>query len=267
MYKKYWRTVFGVLLACGFAFASHFATQEILEKQQNKLLSQEGYFSEEKNENREENEKDRVKLSAYELKEVLRSIEGTGREEHPEPSGRQMSKEEAVAAGNRWIEEFYQVYIGEATERELEEGTKKTAAAFGVKMPESPDSLVEEDLYAYWTVIYRMRGMDITLVLNAVTGQMLRMNAVSYDAERNFRQLQYAKNSVLTAYVDSFSLHGKNIFETNGRSVFLKLEEEGIYAGMDQDSIVTAQKDDMTEINIEGTRFNIYLTSISKNDS
>ncbi len=246
-YKNYWRTISGILAVCIFIYAGHSAMQGILRKQRNALLSQEGYLSADNNETGGKEEKTKPTLSPYELKAVLKSMEEFGEEEHPELFGRQMERDEAVAVANQWIEEFYLAYIGETAKITQSEGQENIMLSFGINRPEVLDPLVEEDLYGHWTILYRTREMDLTLVLNAVTGQVLRMSADSYVPERNFMRLEYAKSKVLAAYADSLSLHGENIVETDGKYDYLQLKEDGLQAGIkDEYFAVATQKDDDT---------------------
>ena len=86
--KNDWRTISGILAVCIFIYAGHSAMQGLLRKQRTELLSQEGYLSADQNETNSETQKTKTGLSPYELRAVLRSMEGFGEEEHSELFGR-----------------------------------------------------------------------------------------------------------------------------------------------------------------------------------
>lgn len=234
--KSHILSVVGILCGCLVVFAGYWTMQQMLEKRQTKLLSQGGSLmtAAEDAADAGENEDGREKLTEEELSDILfRNYVAMGKIPH-EPYGKQMTMQEAIETGQKWISAFGRSYgfpDADGDSLQFEEVAAQLCTAempneeemYGItssgtdrKMETDGDETAESDrgtrlqesMYGYWRVAFYSTGVSVTLKINAVSGQVLRMYMETDSEYEAIEKLPLGK--ILNDYVESFALEGIN---------------------------------------------------------
>lgn len=255
-------TVFGVMLACGAALVGLFFMREFLEKKQNDILSQKGtVLAADYDENNSQNKVvPQTRLSEEELQQILMKIESTVKEEPQEPFGRQLSMKEAIVKGEQWLNKFYENVKDTITE--FPNKYEEITATLCKKQMDVGESILQDDLYGYWTITYRAENVEVTLLLNAVTGQVLRANMVFFHSGVDFSTISEEK--ILNSYADSFSLKRASVIQREGQTATLSLDNDNLYAVLQIKSIRINQVDDTGKIQEYKNLLDLYLSTENK---
>ena len=106
----------------------------------------------------------------HDMAVILRNWESPGREKPHEPFAQQIRMEEAIAIGEAELashgtQGFIPIDL-------LSIDKTKTTAYLSQNLPPNQDGQFLAPIYSYWTVTLKGETMDVTLIINAVTGEM-----------------------------------------------------------------------------------------------
>lgn len=187
--KKYKYTFLSLLFAVLFIIGSMVVTNTILRLRETRLLTEKGGIKVESpvrewegGENRDEsvggkdtNDK-KNPLSMKQVEEAVRSWNNrTGVTLHEQVAG-QISMEEAIENGKKWMAE---IEIGDGKE----EVSFSISAELGVGR-QRKDTKEQEAYFSFWTVTYSKQSMNAVLYLNAVTGNVWGAEIKLYEEQQ-----------------------------------------------------------------------------------
>ena len=244
MIRKYKYTVLSLIFAAGFILGSMEVMNQILRIREARLLTVSGRAEvEEPVLGWEDWGKDRGQdvdgdadggrpvLTAEQMEKAAESWENrTGVILH-DPVAGQISMEEAIKTGERWLDEM-------ETGKEAEEASFSISAELGVGRQRETGSGRLGACFSFWTVTYSGRSMNAVLYLNAVTGKVWGAQIVRYEGQP------------------------ENDHE-DGLRLFVKLA--GLQAA-DEDPVVTDARGTRTELAIKGSRLYAQEHSYSMSD-
>lgn len=232
----------GILFAFGIAFGGLFLVYHCLVREENEFLNGGGrvevLVQSEAVSAQEAGEEEAVQalLTESQLRRVVEKWETeTGTVPH-EPWENQLSLAEAAACGREWIENFLLPNMGIEDYKLTEYSVDCSLWAWQTDV----EAGATDPEYSYWTVRMDARDLTVRLILNAVTGQVLRAYVsstflVEYQEEDKIQELLYA-------YAGSFGLEEKYILYMEGEENELwalsRNGSEGIHASMKTSSIV-----------------------------
>jgi hypothetical protein len=227
------RTAFGVVLSILIVAGGWFITDGLLIKKENALLSARGGIPVNAGEGDSSHDRapaadaseenlpilptgDYPKLNASEIYAVLDrwTLKGTPRPH--EPTVGQLNMEQAIGAGEEWLTYFCQNGLIPTTALRFRE----TNAYLSVNIIDETQLLMDnprvehdnireetllEPFYSYWTVSFKGPDINVTLTINAGTGQVWRA-----DIESNSAEVPYAgsANELLAAFTDYIDTDG-----------------------------------------------------------
>ncbi len=226
-------TILGVLLSCVLAYGGFFIMQDLLAQKQEKVLSKTSMIPMVSADNKNGKTIRQSKLSKKELREVLTSRQFNYDEPH-EPFGYQLTMTEALNKAQEWLDQFCGKYIP-LVEGEFYNLNKVTAGLSEKKISEADDT-VSKDLYSDWEVTYDFKEMNITLFLNAVTGQVLEARIELNTTDNNMPSFDFDTEELLKDYAASFNLKAKSI-QLQNESFQYMVMEEGLYIFFLQNAI------------------------------
>ena len=251
--RKNAATLAVVVLVCLAALGGLFVMQEMLARREQRILNRSESIPIVSGEGREAAGSRKTELTPKELVSALKSMESQSGEEAHEPFGNQLSMKDAIEKGTVWLREFYGRYAG--VEEEFD-SFKKISAVLVAK-PEDE----KNELNSYWEISYNTNYWEITLWLNAVTGQVLRAVLTSRDVQMSSF---YYVDKFLKNYGKSFSLKAKNkisslYIDGDDRNIYAQPMNHGIYLVFtDADFMVSDRQDGKTGWKV-GTVREVYL--------
>ena len=223
----------GILAGCLMIFAGYWIMQQMLEKRQNKLLSQNGSLSTSKEDLADaEEEESRSKLTEDELEDILLGDYIAVDIVPHEPYGWQMTMQEAMETGQTWVESFCTAYDfpEEGSILQFEEMSAQLCTREMGKEDYVNESIVSgygtgsaeirawmsdmdwgerlaESMYGYWDISFSANGINVNLQINAVSGQVLqvRIETDPYETDEYFDAMEkLSELKILENFVDSF---------------------------------------------------------------
>lgn len=239
MNKKWILTISGILVSCVFTFTGFWGMQELLVQKQEKVLSQTGMVPAIAVDWQGTDSSSKTELSKEELAQILRNLESTAEEEPHEPFGNQLTMKKAIEKGKEWMKDFYKNYIGIGYEEF--ETYEKVTAVLCEKKRHTADDTIADGLYSYWTVEYIVKDIEVELVLNSVTGQVLRVKVTSYIPDKDFLSLNVEK--LFRRYAEAFLLDTDSAVKKEGNTIYVSAEDSSIYIVLRTDSIKISQVD------------------------
>lgn len=279
MNRKKVISIICTLSTCAVVFAALYIMFGLLEQKQEKLLSQRGNIpiTEMVSDTGESDENLKSELSMEELKEVISYLEWEAQEEPREPSNDQLTMKQAISEGQQWIVDFIRnnmddiMQLPESYERITATLCEKQAVTESIVQTEKGNILTKsedtesDDLFAYWKIEYRSQSVQIVLWLNAVTGQVLRVNMTGFESDVNFLSLDSER--ILTDYADTFS-KGKyfltgNISGSDSVLAAICFEEEELYAVVHTKSICMTRSDGKEIVESRENTLDLYLCTTS----
>ena len=113
-------------------------------------------------------------VTEHDMVTILRNWESPGREKPHEPTAEQISMDETIAAGEAALASFgSQGFIPIDL---LSIDKTKTAAYLSQNLPPSQEGQFLAPIYSYWTVALTGEAMGVTVMINAVTGEIWNIN-------------------------------------------------------------------------------------------
>lgn len=202
---KIWKNLLGFLLSLGAAFGGLFLVQSRLAGETERLLADGGQRTVPPQPQVTAQIMDATETTIITQEDhLLRFTEDLKRRETAvlhDPLPGQLSMAEAVKNARAWLEEFFMPGLSAADFRLSEYKTDCYLWAAG--RAEGEESPQEEwnPLYSYWNVTLHSRELEASLILNALTGQILEASVVcdlpsAYDAGESLPVL-------LSGYADS----------------------------------------------------------------
>ncbi len=211
MNKRFFVNASGILLAFAIAFGGIFAVWSRLDAERDSLLSGGGDVEipvriesmetldmtavEVKTEN----------LTQAQLRQALLCLESASEKYTHEPTAGQLSMTEAAQRGMVWIKDFFLPRLNQETiPKEYRMSCYLWAGEAGAA------GEAGDDLLGYWEVSVTAEEMEAVLVLNAVTGQVLRawvalpFSAGEHPGDDSLSEL-------LEDYVDSFGIETDHV--------------------------------------------------------
>ncbi len=134
-------------------------------------------------------------MDEEQMVDILRNWESDGRENYHEPTEEQMTMEEAIKVSGEFLS--YYKDSGIFLDGEMKYDKTWTTAYLCQRIPDNRGREKDEkvtSVYSYWTVVFTGETMSVTIVLNAVSGQVwaarLTMNldavtSMNYDGAGN----------------------------------------------------------------------------------
>lgn len=230
--KKYKYTFISLMFAVLFIIGSMVATNYILRLRETRLLTERGGIKVESpvrewegGENSDESvggidTKDKKNsLSMKQVEEAVKSWNNrTGVTLHEQVAG-QISMEEAIENGKKWL-------------AEMEIGDVKEAVPFSISAElgvgrQKEDTGEREAYFSFWTVTYFNQSMDAVLYLNAVTGNVWGAEIKLYEEQSekssDDRLQLFVKLAGLQAADDASSIGSgetKSVIEIRGSQLY-----------------------------------------------
>ncbi len=303
MKKKAWKfefaNVFGILLAFGFAAGGLFFVKYRLEAEEMSILQRSGMVempvtTESEVGGSGEVQAERENLTKEQLLQVLENLHGPGEVSPHEPRSGQMSMTEAIAYGKRWAEEFFLPFFGAPDYGTgLAEGNAGTVSlsepAFGLpdgytgfsgleqfrvncylweRLGNQGEDREENQIFSYWTVAISNQYLDLTLVLNAVTGQVLDADGVCYFPSQDKTNKKLME--LLWNYAESFGIGGNFIlvedkdamWGTEDIAIYQAMGDRMLFAHAKTSSIVVAKTEGELAEAAEIYNVHFYLESL-----
>lgn len=255
-------TISGILLSCMLACVGFFLMQELLLQKQEKVLSQTGIVPAVAEEWKRVESPSKSELSQEELMLVLTNMESSADEEPHEPFGQQLSMKEAIDIGIEWLEEFYIKYVVNVKYQELGTYEKATATLCKKEFGTEQHDLSEE-LFSYWTVKYNVKDMKAELILNAVTGQVLRVKLSDVSDELGESNLlSINEEELLIGYAKAFSMDTNLLVKRGERTIVLWAEGSEMNVILRRNTILINHQVDRTLKTLEARNtLELYLST------
>ncbi len=195
MIRKYKYTFVSLMFAVLFIFGSMKVMNSILMIREMQLLTESGIVEMESpvqewegwgnvNENVMSGDIDdkRYSLTADQIEEVVKSWNNRSEVTLHDPVAGQISMEEAIESGERWMVEM-------EIREEMDAAPFSISAELGVGVKKEEAEGRMEAYFSFWTVTYSNQSMNVILYLNAVTGKV-------WGAEISLREDLLGKKSV-----------------------------------------------------------------------
>ncbi len=226
--KQYKYTVLSLLFAVLFIIGSMAATNTILRHRETQLLTERGGIKVESlvrewegGENSDDTNDKKNSLSVKQVEEAVKSWNTrTGVTLHEQVAG-QISMEEAIENGKKWLAEME---IGDGKE----EVSFSIRAELGVGR-QKEDAGEREAYFSFWTVTYSNQSMNAVLYLNAVTGNVWGAEIKLYEGKlkksSDDRLRTFVKLAGLQAADDVFFTVG-----SEGNKTAIEIKESQLYA-------------------------------------
>lgn len=202
--------IMGIVLAFGFAFGGLFLVQNMLMEEKGNLLRSGGMIEisgqdlEEEAVKIVETDAEKLLLTEEELIQAVENMQNLEHDAYPhEPLPGQMSMVEAIECGRKWLEDFLMPHLG--AEDYIPQGYMITS--YLVAPWEDDEDGMEKQLRSYWMVALAGEDVEVELVLNAVTGQMLGTSVECHFPAECLEKEKLAE--LLEDYVESFGLEGE----------------------------------------------------------
>lgn len=173
----------GILLAFGVAFGGMLVVRNRLAEEKKILLEEGGEIAipvqdyEVEMQHGSEESQETLLLTEEELVQVVKELDRDAEAYPHEPLQGQLSMVQALEYGRSWLEEFFLPHL------ELEEDISreyKTSCHLWTLREGTDGSDAESLLLSYWTVTLSNPDLSASLILNAVTGQVLDASVCCY---------------------------------------------------------------------------------------
>lgn len=283
MNKRFLKTVFSVCFAGSFIFGSMFVSNGILTRKENRLLSDSGEMAvnspviawnqeefpavvkgEEDGEASTEtvtdnfyNESDAAgtgyTVTPEQMRSVLKTWESDSVEAIHDPVEGQLSMEEAILIGEKWIflmadtnERLKEVFSGYETNAGPgdEENSSSVEgsdagiiagprAALSVKIGKGKDYEIVEPYYSCWNLQFYGKNVNVDMSLNAVTGQVWKAVINIYSDTENI--VLETESVYLFAELAGLDLTKADSYSVLGNKVCLYLAGSPMYVEAVQD--------------------------------
>lgn len=211
-------TVVGVALSFVIAFGGWALTSELINRKADALLSVTGSVKvptapptgtgEKPGDSDEETDYVWPKLTESEIVAVLQNWEAGGRERPHEPTEGQLSMEQAIDAGRTGLFYFSEQGIIPA---ELLDNSKINAYLYEYQ-PSGQGTGLLDPFYSYWTVSFSGESMDVSLTINAVTGQIWKADLSFSGINSN----ELKGEQVLYVFTSNLELSSADSIKTTG---------------------------------------------------
>jgi len=184
MIRKGKYTIVSFLFAVFFIFGSMEVMDYILQIRETQLLTEKGRVKMESPVRTWENDKEdtmsediadeRYVLKTEQTEDAITCWNDRDRSILHDPVAGQISLEEAVKAGEKWL-----IEMGIGEEQEVAACTINAELGVGVQAEDAGEQL--EPYYSFWTVTYSDQSMSAILYLNAVTGKVWGAEITLYE--------------------------------------------------------------------------------------
>ncbi len=189
MIGKYKYTIVFLIFAAFFIFGSMKVMNFILRLRETQLLTESGRVKMElpvrtweswENDKEgvvsEDTSSERNVLKTEQIEDAIKCWNERNSSILHEPVAGQISMEEAIKAGEKWL-----VEMGIGEEKDAAAYTINTELGIGVQTEEAGEQL--EAYYSFWTVKYSSRSISAVLYLNAVTGKVWGAEITLYEEQ------------------------------------------------------------------------------------
>ncbi len=211
MNKKKILTITAVFLSVLFAVGGWYLTSILIETKSDSLLSSSGITKSEPQVNIT-SASDQSKLPANasltyeEMLNVLKNWESPGWERYHEPAANQINMEQAIRAAKAFIKDFRKCALMSKTKIRL--NNMKAVAYLCQNQPYENYDLILSPIYSYWLVDLRNNAIDITLTINAVTGQVWR---ISIDTVKYTETIKNTVENALDLFISKLGLESGHL--------------------------------------------------------
>lgn len=237
----------GILAAFGVAFGGLFLVQASLAREADVLLRSGGMVEvpvqQESMTSWEAGQVEVVpdQLTQEELKLAVEKLERETEACPHEPWPGQLTLVEAIECGREWTESFLLPHLG------MEDYLlpEYSANCYLWAWQSDVEAGEENPVFSYWNVWMSVRGLEIDLTLNAVTGQVLRVVLTAGGQVPVEYQGKDKLAALLADYADSFGLggHYRILDGTDIMASGWQMQQsvgEGIYASVETSSVAIA---------------------------
>lgn len=238
MNKSFQYTVLTLFLALVFAFGSMAGMNFILEARENQILTESGRVVVEapvrawqEQDSREDevtggnSDQERYVFTMKQMEEVISRWNKRMAVTVHNPVNGQISMEEAVQAGEKWLIEMEMF----GNEKDME--AYSVNAVLGVAIQKEAAGVQLEPYYSFWTVQFSGDAMNVVLYINAVTGKVLGAEVSLY---RNLPERFPVEK--LSLFVELAGLQGNDtetVFNIDGTLAFLEVPDSQLCAEME----------------------------------
>lgn len=257
--------ILGILGSFLIAFGGLFLVQGLLAKEETSLLSGDGQIALRQPEAIESEAFGSFSigeaLPEEELLELTKSLKESEEVWPHEPRQGQLSMVQAIQCCRAWLEDFFMPHLG-AADFELAEYT----ASCCLWTPAARESDGEERPWlSCWTVTLSTQSMEATLILNAVSGQVLDASVscsspIEYQNSESLITFlgEYASSFGLT---DDYTIVYRNESESGAKKLpyYQSIGTMGICAAIQADSIVVTSPENDTNVLVYRELFNLRL--------
>lgn len=177
-------TIFSLIFAVFFIFGSMEVTDRILQARETQLLTERGRAEMESPVRTWENyhedtmaegiADERYVLNTEQIEDAVTCWNNRDRSILHDPVAGQISMEEAIKAGEKWL-----IEMGTGEEKDVEACAINAELGVGVQTQDAGEQL--EAYYSFWTVTYSNQSMSAVLYLNAVTGKVWGAELTLYE--------------------------------------------------------------------------------------
>lgn len=200
--------ILGVALALGIAFGGLLLVQGRLMEEKEDLLRSGGMVEVSGKDLEEEAvkivETEVPLLTAEELACAVENLKRLEQEAYPhEPLQGQLSMVQAIERSKNWLEDFLMPRLG--AEEYIPQGYK--ISCYLVAPQAENEDGADKPLYSYWMVALGDQNMEIEMILNAVTGQVLGASARCLFSVVNLEDGTWV--GLLGDFAESFGLGGE----------------------------------------------------------
>ena len=255
----------GILSAFAIAFGGLFLVQSRLSLEQDKLLEGGGLVELPQTVTTEAAESVTISLqdslSENDLLQLIQDLEQKGEIRPHEPLEGQLTMIQAINCSEAWLEEFF---LSDFASNDLP--AREYRVNCYLWTPETTDADPETfPWFSCWTVSLSSQNIDASLILSAVSGQILDAS-VSFSAPVSY-QSRETLLTLLDKYAFSFGLEGDTVLisiedkDTSARELlcYQSIGTCGIYAAMQAGNIIFASAGIDTETHLYLERFNVHL--------
>lgn len=187
MIRKYKYTFISLMFAVLFIFGSMTAMNHILRARETQLLTEsgraevespvrewEGWGNDNENVVGADTDGERYDLTTRQVEDAVKSWNNRTEVILHDPVAGQISMEEAIENGERWLDEMQ---IG----KEMDSASFSISAELGVGRQKQDAGERLEAYFSFWTVTYSNQSMRAILYLNAVTGKVWGAEITLYE--------------------------------------------------------------------------------------
>lgn len=237
MNKTHKYGTFTLLLAVIFAFGSIKGMHYVLQVREKELLTEQGKanvespvraWSDGKGIEEDSTSQEQYILTEEQMAEAIRSWNNRETEMVHESVEGQISMEDAVEVGEKWLTEMG---IEERNEQEIQIEAYSINAMLGVGKRKSDPGNQLEPYYSFWTIQFANQDMNTVVYVNAVTGKVWRAEVRLYDEMPE--KFPYEKLRLFVEMATSLSVNTNSVIIDDEKSqAFLEIKDSMLYGQM-----------------------------------